>query len=185
MFVYSCSIQESVKSFSVLVRCDQLDSKIFRQGILVSLSLLRELSGFNTSTNHVLALASQSVGIMITLIPLLKECVRRCMAEKQVVLLSEFDRMLKDYQNHQGEIHAKLIAIMNERFDVHMKSMQVSGLRPDLERNYAMHRLTEWLTDDELGCTKQKRQIPKCVHGNSGKGNHYITQSFEQISSTA
>lgn len=107
------------------------------------------------------------------------------MAEKQVVLLSEFDRMLKDYQNHQGEIHAKLIAIMNERFDVHMKSMQVSVLRPDLERNYTLHRLTEWLTDDELGCTKQKRQIPQCVHGNSGKGNHYIAQSFEQISSTA
>jgi vacuolar protein sorting-associated protein 54 len=93
---------------------------------------LKGLLGFNASTNHVLALASQSVGIMITLIPLLRECVRRCMAEKQVVLLSEFDRMLKDYQNHQGEIHTKLIAIMNERFDVHMKTMQVRVLCLDL-----------------------------------------------------
>jgi vacuolar protein sorting-associated protein 54 len=50
------------------------------------------------------------------------------MTDKQYVLLSEFDRMLKDYQNHQGEIHAKLIAIMNERFDVHKKSMQVRSL---------------------------------------------------------
>jgi hypothetical protein len=65
---------------------------------------------------------------MVALIPSLKQCVKRCMTDKQYVLLSEFDRMLKDYQNHQGEIHAKLIAIMNERFDVHKKSMQVRSL---------------------------------------------------------
>lgn len=78
------------------------------------------------------------------------------MAEKQVVLLSEFDRMLKDYQNHQGEIHAKLIAIMNERFDVHMKSMQVRVLMVWV---YAMHALTQGMADNELGCTEQKCQI--------------------------
>ncbi|KAH8555260.1 Vps54-like protein-domain-containing protein [Umbelopsis sp. PMI_123] len=91
--------------------------------VILGAGAMRSAGLKNISARH-LALASQSVGIMITLIPLLKECVRRCMAEKQVVLLSEFDRILKDYQNHQGEIHTKLVAIMNERFDVHMKSMQ-------------------------------------------------------------
>ena len=62
---------------------------------------------------------------MIGLIPALKECVRRHMPAKHTVLLSEFDRILKDYQEHQSEIHAKLVAIMNERFMVHVKAMQV------------------------------------------------------------
>ena len=47
------------------------------------------------------------------------------MPTKHTVLLSEFDRILKDYQEHQSEIHAKLVAIMNERFFVHVKAMQV------------------------------------------------------------
>lgn len=47
------------------------------------------------------------------------------MPTKHKVLLSEFDRILKDYQEHQKEIHAKLVAIMNERFAVHAKAMQV------------------------------------------------------------
>ncbi|RCI05882.1 hypothetical protein CU098_003366 [Rhizopus stolonifer] len=38
--------------------------------------------------------------------------------------LTEFDRIVEDYRNHQGEIHAKLVAIMNERFAAHIKAMQ-------------------------------------------------------------
>ncbi|KAJ2964903.1 hypothetical protein NQZ79_g350 [Umbelopsis isabellina] len=84
--------------------------------VILGAGAMRSAGLKNISARH-LALASQSVGIMVALIPSLKQCVKRCMTDKQFVLLSEFDRMLKDYQNHQGEIHAKLIAIMNERFD--------------------------------------------------------------------
>ena len=31
----------------------------------------------------------------------------------------------KDYQEHQNEIHAKLIAIMGDRLSVHIKTLQV------------------------------------------------------------
>lgn len=62
---------------------------------------------------------------MIALIPKLKECIGRHMSTKQVSTLSEFDRIVKDYRDHQGEIHAKLVAIMNERFAAHVKAMQM------------------------------------------------------------
>jgi vacuolar protein sorting-associated protein 54 len=62
---------------------------------------------------------------MIALIPKLKECVGRHISTNQASSLSEFDRILKDYTNHQGEIHAKLVAIMNERFAAHVKVMQL------------------------------------------------------------
>ncbi|KAI8144882.1 Vps54-like protein-domain-containing protein [Fennellomyces sp. T-0311] len=92
--------------------------------VILGAGAMRSAGLKNISAKH-LALASQSVGIMIGLIPSLKECVRRHMPAKHTVLLSEFDRILKDYQEHQSEIHAKLVAIMNERFTVHVKAMQV------------------------------------------------------------
>ena len=39
-------------------------------------------------------------------------------------MLVEFDKLKRDYQEHQNEIHAKLIAIMGERLSVHCKSLQ-------------------------------------------------------------
>lgn len=62
---------------------------------------------------------------MIALIPKLKECIGQHMPTKQTNSLSEFDRIVKDYTNHQSEIHAKLVAIMNERFTAHVKAMQL------------------------------------------------------------
>lgn len=81
-------------------------------------------AGLKNITAKHLALASQSLGVMIALIPKLKECIARHLSAKQVGLLSEFDRIVNDYKEHQGEIHTKLVAIMNERFAAHVKAMQ-------------------------------------------------------------
>ncbi|GAW01336.1 Vps54-domain-containing protein [Lentinula edodes] len=40
------------------------------------------------------------------------------------VMLIEFDKLKRDYQEHQHEIHAKLIAIMGDRLSAHIKSLQ-------------------------------------------------------------
>lgn len=34
--------------------------------------------------------------------------------------------MVQDYQEHQNEIHAKLVAIMSDRLAVHVGSLRVS-----------------------------------------------------------
>jgi len=74
-------------------------------------------------TNSI-ALASQSLSIMISLIPYIRETFRRHLNSKQAVMLVEFDKLKRDYQEHQNEIHSKLIAIMGERLSAHCKSLQ-------------------------------------------------------------
>jgi vacuolar protein sorting-associated protein 54 len=91
--------------------------------VILGAGAMRSAGLKNITAKH-LALASQSLAVMIALIPKLKECISHHLAAKQISLLSEFDRVVKDYKDHQGEIHTKLVAIMNERFTAHVKAMQ-------------------------------------------------------------
>lgn len=72
------------------------------------------------------ALASQSLSIVISLVPYIRETFRRHLSQRQAVMLVEFDKLKRDYQEHQNEIHQKLIAIMGDRLSAHIKSLQVS-----------------------------------------------------------
>lgn len=69
------------------------------------------------------ALASQAVSIMINLIPYVRECLRRHLSPKQAVMLIDFDKLKRDFQEHQNEIHAKLVGIMGDRLVVHVKAL--------------------------------------------------------------
>ena len=87
-------------------------------------------AGLKNITAKHLALASQSLSLFIHLIPYLRECVRRHLPdERQAVMLVEFDKLKRDYQEHQNEIHQKLIAIMGDRLSAHIKALHVSVLR--------------------------------------------------------
>ncbi|GLB34735.1 putative vps54-like protein [Lyophyllum shimeji] len=81
-------------------------------------------AGLKHITAKHLALASQSLSIMFELIPYVRETFRRHLSQKQAVMLVEFDKLKRDYQEHQNEIHSKLVAIMGERLNVHIKSLQ-------------------------------------------------------------
>lgn len=76
-------------------------------------------------TDPELALASQALSIMISLIPYVRETLRRHLNPKQAVMLVEFDKLKRDFQEHQNEIHSKLVAIMSDRMQIHSKSLQV------------------------------------------------------------
>ncbi|CAJ0626028.1 10100_t:CDS:10 [Entrophospora sp. SA101] len=81
-------------------------------------------AGLKNITAKHLALASQSLGVMIALVPFIRECIRHNLVVKQFVMLTEFDRIKNDYVNHQNEIHAKLVSIMNERLIHHLRTFQ-------------------------------------------------------------
>ena len=81
-------------------------------------------AGLKNITAKHLALASQSLSIMISLIPYIRECLRRHLRAKQAIILVDFDKLKRDYQEHQYEIHAKLVAIMGDRLTVHCKTLQ-------------------------------------------------------------
>lgn len=61
---------------------------------------------------------------MIQLIPYIRECLRRHLSSKQAVMLIDFDKLKRDYQEHQYEIHSKLISIMSDRLSVHLQSLK-------------------------------------------------------------
>jgi vacuolar protein sorting-associated protein 54 len=78
-------------------------------------------------TMRISALASQALSIMISLIPYIRETLRRHLNPKQAVMLIEFDKLKRDFQEHQNEIHSKLVAIMSDRLQIHCKTLEVSS----------------------------------------------------------
>jgi len=91
--------------------------------VVLGAGAMRSAGLKNITAKH-LALASQSLSIMVALIPYIRETFRRHLNPKQAVMLVEFDKLKRDYQEHQNEIHAKLIAIMGDRLSVHCKGLQ-------------------------------------------------------------
>lgn len=81
-------------------------------------------AGLKNITAKHLAMASQSISILISIIPYTRECLRRHLRAKQAVILVDFDKLKRDCQEHQNEIHAKLVAIMGDRLAVHCKALQ-------------------------------------------------------------
>ncbi|ORX99734.1 Vps54-domain-containing protein [Basidiobolus meristosporus CBS 931.73] len=81
-------------------------------------------AGLKNITAKHLALASQTLGVVIAIIPFVQNCVRVNMSTKHALLLTEFDRVLRDFKEHQSELHEKLITIMKERAAVHCRSLK-------------------------------------------------------------
>ncbi|KAF8226749.1 Vps54-domain-containing protein [Tricholoma matsutake] len=91
--------------------------------VVLGAGAMRSAGLKNITAKH-LALASQSLSIMFELIPYVRETFRRHLSPKQAVMLVEFDKLKRDYQEHQNEIHSKLIAIMGDRLNAHIKTLQ-------------------------------------------------------------
>ncbi|KAL7424691.1 hypothetical protein Q5752_000375 [Cryptotrichosporon argae] len=91
--------------------------------VVLGAGAMRSAGLKNITAKH-LALASQSLSAVVTLIPYIREFIRRHLNPKQAVMLVEFDKLRRDYQEHQNEIHAKLVAIMADRLAVHCASLR-------------------------------------------------------------
>jgi len=66
-------------------------------------------AGLKNITAKHLTLASQSPSVAIVLIPYVRETFRQHLSQNQAVILVEFDKLKRDYQEHQNAIHAKLV----------------------------------------------------------------------------
>ncbi|KDR73587.1 hypothetical protein GALMADRAFT_621009 [Galerina marginata CBS 339.88] len=91
--------------------------------VVLGAGAMRSAGLKNITAKH-LALASQSLSIIFELIPYVRETFRRHLSQKQAVMLVEFDKLKRDYQEHQNEIHSKLVAIMGDRLNAHIKSLK-------------------------------------------------------------
>ncbi|BGP13772.1 hypothetical protein JCM10213v2_001710 [Rhodosporidiobolus nylandii] len=118
--------------------------------VVLGAGAMRSAGLKNITAKH-LALASQALSIMVSLIPYIRECVRRHLNPKQAVMLTEFDKLKRDYQEHQHEIHAKLVAIMSDRLVVHSRTMEtinweVPSAKPGAPNAYMESLVKEHLT---------------------------------------
>ncbi|KAF1986502.1 Vps54-domain-containing protein [Aulographum hederae CBS 113979] len=91
----------------------------------------------NINTKH-LALASQALGFVITLIPYIREFVRRRPSSNSAAL-AEYDRVKRLLQDHQESIHTKLADIMNGRANIHTTAMGKVDWDKDTQREVSAH----------------------------------------------
>ena len=79
----------------------------------------------NITTKH-LAIASQALAFVATLVPHVREFVRRRAGSGAPVsaLMGEFDKVRRLYQEHQNNIYEKLVEIMSGRALAHSKTMK-------------------------------------------------------------
>lgn len=120
------------------------------------------------------ALASQALSIMISLIPYIRETLRRHLNPKQAVMLVEFDKLKRDYQEHQNEIHSKLVAIMSDRLQVHCKTLQVSR-----RTHSRLPSADAVVTVDRLGNCRRWSHVgfAESLHGEPRQGARHPPQS--------
>ncbi|EIW68910.1 hypothetical protein TREMEDRAFT_62628 [Tremella mesenterica DSM 1558] len=102
--------------------------------VVLGAGAMRSAGLKNITAKH-LALASQSLSVVVALIPYIREFVRRHLSPKQAVMLTEFDKLKRDFQEHQNEIHAKLVAIMSDRLAVHCASLRDIDWESTSEKN--------------------------------------------------
>ncbi|KAI1178517.1 Vps54-like protein-domain-containing protein [Nemania sp. FL0916] len=100
-------------------RCTQL---------ILGAGAMRSAGLRNITTKH-LALASQSLAFISTLIPHVREFVRRHAGSGPNVnnvavsgMMGEFDRVRRQFQEHQNNIYDKIIEIMGSRAAAHAKT---------------------------------------------------------------
>lgn len=87
------------------------------------------LAGLKSITATHLALASQSVGLITTQIPVVREALSRRLPAQHAVLLQALDNVLNDYENHQKEISSKLVNIVRDLVEATCR--RVEWLRED------------------------------------------------------
>jgi len=92
-----------------------------------------ESAGLKSITFKHLALASQSLGLVLALLPHLKAILAAYVPEAQRHLLSEVDSALADYERHQQELFAKFVSILEERRRGHVSAL-ADALAPSEER---------------------------------------------------
>ncbi|KAI6005867.1 Vps54-like protein-domain-containing protein [Pisolithus albus] len=116
--------------------------------VVLGAGAMRSAGLKNITAKH-LALASQSLSIMVALIPYIRETFRRHLSPNQAVMLVEFDKLKRDFQEHQNEIHAKLIAIMGDRITAHVKALQGVNWE-SVRQNDGVHEYMELLVKETV-----------------------------------
>ncbi|CAN8095517.1 unnamed protein product [Discula destructiva] len=92
----------------------------------------------NITTRH-LASSSQALAFIAALIPYVREFVRRHAGSggALTVLMGEFDKVKRDYQEHMQTIYDKLVEIMSGRAGAHAKTTRTTDWEQEIKGPHA------------------------------------------------
>lgn len=122
-------------------------------------------AGLRYITTINLAVASRALGFIATLIPHIREFVRRyCGAggnSNISAVMAEYDKVRRVYQEHQNSIYDKLVEIMHRRAQVGAKSMR--ALDWEAEGGKPVHDYMETLAKETARLHRNlvKQQLPE------------------------
>lgn len=91
----------------------------------------RKLAQLKTITAKHLGLASQCLGLVIAIVPHLRDRLSVKLPTRHHVLLADLDRVLGDYADHREQIFMKFVSILSERIALHGKTMATLDYRDD------------------------------------------------------
>jgi vacuolar protein sorting-associated protein 54 len=104
----------------------------------------------NINTKH-LAVASQTLSFIIAILPYIRECARRRIANAtNKSAIGEFDNVKRLLYDQQNQIHEKLTAILSGRATVHMKSLKKVEWDNEAEISKDVSASMESLTKDTV-----------------------------------
>lgn len=104
----------------------------------------------NINTKH-LAIASQTLSFVIAILPYIRECARRRIANAtNKSAIAEFDNVKRLLQDQQVSIHEKLTDILSGRATVHMRSLKKVEWDTAAEANKDVSASMESLTKDTV-----------------------------------
>jgi vacuolar protein sorting-associated protein 54 len=101
--------------------------------VLMAGAMRPESAGLKSITFKHLALASQSLGLFLGLMPHLKAILAAYLPEAQRALLREADSAIADYERHQQELFSKFVSILEERRRTHVSTL-ADALAPSEDR---------------------------------------------------
>jgi vacuolar protein sorting-associated protein 54 len=99
----------------------------------------------NITTKH-LALASQALSFIATIIPHIREFVRRHCDSGVTSLIGDFDKVRRLFQEHQNNIYDKLVEIMSGRAMAHSKTLKT--IHWDDDKTSSVHAYMETLAKE-------------------------------------
>ncbi|CAK7265355.1 hypothetical protein SEPCBS57363_001540 [Sporothrix epigloea] len=110
-------------------------------------------AGLKNITTRNLAIASQALSFLATLVPYVREFIRRRANSVSGVtassLMGDFDKVRRLYQEHQNSIYEKLMEIMSGRAQIHARSMAKIDWDND-ESELDVHLYMETLVKDTI-----------------------------------
>lgn len=101
--------------------------------VLMAGAMRPESAGLKSITFRHLALASQSLGLLLALLPHLKAILAAYVPEAQRALLAEADSATADLEKHQQALFSKFVSILEERRRTHVAALG-DALAPSEER---------------------------------------------------